>query len=78
MAKLFHTWTAVWMNVRPVETVLDTGTARAWLGIDMLERVALFLQHKAEEAEHEVYRAFTGVHFVEDCNCCHLTSLVER
>lgn len=62
---LFHTWTAVWMNVRPVETVRDTGTARAWLDIDMLERVALFLQHKAEEAEHVVYQAFSGVYFVE-------------
>ena len=68
----------MWMNVRPVETVLNTGTARVWLDIDLLERVALFLQHKAEEAEHEVYRASTSVHFVEDCNCCHLTSLVER
>ena len=25
-----------------------------------------------------VCRAFTGVHFVEESNCCHLTSLVER
>ena len=38
--KLFHTWTAVW-KVRPVETVLDISTARAWHGIDMLEQVAL-------------------------------------
>ena len=27
--KLFHTWTVVWMKVQPVETVLDSGTARA-------------------------------------------------
>ena len=25
-----------------------------------------------------VYRAFAGVHFLEYCNCCHLTSMVER
>ena len=39
--KLFQTCTAVWMKVRPVEMVLETGTARAWQGIDRLERVAL-------------------------------------
>ena len=43
--KLFQTRTAVWIKVRPVEMVLETGTVRAWQGMDKLERVALLTKN---------------------------------
>ena len=89
--KLFHTWTAVWMNVRPVETVPDTGTAKAvtsgnrfrhWYCKSMTWHWHTGAGGSSDNVRLrkqtvKVYRAFTGVHFVEDGNCCHLTSLVE-
>ena len=43
--RLFQTRTAVWIKVRPVEMVLETGTVRAWQGMDKLERVALLAKN---------------------------------
>ena len=74
--KLFHTWTAVWMNVWLNRSVHWYCKSMRWhwhAGVGgSCDNI------RPSKQSTMVCRAFTGVHFVEESNCCHLTSLVER
>ena len=58
--------------------VLETGTVRAWQDMDKLEQVALLTKNGfgSNAFRSGGHKLIHGVHFVEDCCCRHLMSLL--